>query len=225
MEDLLKIYSFSDSERKVELGVFECFVSPLSVKIHQQNTYGSLQGINSSLPLTAFACGGRNTMEVSIILDGTGAYASHDDEPIDVITQLNDLMSNTMLYDGSIHQPPFLKVIWGTTPVFLCRGESLDVDYKTFNNEGVPVRADITLLLVEDVNIELSKRQANKESPDLFHEHLVRNNENLATISYQYYQDTSHLHLIANQNDMNNLYACIPGKVLLIPPLTEPVYE
>ncbi len=223
MEDLLKIYSFSDSERKSQIGVFECFVSPLSVKIHQQNTYGSLQGINSSMPMTGFACGGTNTMEINMVLDGTGAYALHDGEPIDVIAQLNDLMTNTMLYNGSIHQPPFLKVIWGTTPAFLCRGERLDVDYKTFNSVGEPVRADINLILVEDVNIELSKREANKESPDLFHEHLIKNNDNLAHISYQYYQDTSHLHLIAGQNNLNNLYDCIPGNVLLIPPLTEKI--
>lgn len=221
MEDLLKIISYSDAERKSTLGTFECLVSPLSIKFQQRNNYGQLNVVNGTIPLTGFANGGKGTMEISLILDGTGAYASKDNEPIEVVKQLSDLMGNTVVYNGSIHQPPFLKVVWGTLPIFLCRAESIDVDYKTFNSLGVPVQANVTLLLIEDVDAELSKKQANKQSPDLFHEHLVEENENLALISYDYYADTRHLKHIATINKLNSLYDCKPGQILLIPPLNE----
>lgn len=219
MADLLKIISYSDSERKSKIGTFECLVSPLSIKVNRRNNFGTLNVVNGTIPIVGFANGGKNSMEVSMILDGTGAYAYKKDEPIKVIDQLNNLMANTMQYDGSIHQPPFLKVMWGTLPVFLCRAEAIDVDYKTFNSEGVPVQANVHLLLIEDVDQELSKKQANKESPDLFHEHLVEDGESLALISYNYYADTSHLVKIAEANKLNSLYDIHPGQILTIPPL------
>lgn len=221
MEDLLKIISYSDAERKSMLGTFECLVSPLTIKLQQRNNYGQLNVVNGTIPVTGFANGGGGSMEVSLILDGTGAYATKDDQPIEVVKQLSNLMENTVVYNGSIHQPPFLKVVWGTLPIFLCRAESIDIDYKTFNSLGVPVQANVKLVLIEDVDDELSKKQANKQSPDLFHEHLVEENENLALISYNYYSDTRHLKHIANVNTLNSLYDCYPGQILLIPPLKD----
>ena len=219
MEDILKIYAYSDAERSTELGVFECFVSPLSIKMHRNNQFGKLKTINGTIPVTAFSNGGTNVLELTIVLDGTGAYALKDDEPYLVVDQLNDLMKYTVLYDGTIHQPPFLKVVWGTIPIFVCRAQDLDVDYKTFNNEGVPVQADVRLKFIEDVDLELSKKIANKESPDLFHEHIVADHETLASISFQYYRDTGYIHRIAQQNSLNNFYAIETGERLVIPPL------
>ncbi|MBL4604275.1 MAG: hypothetical protein JKY02_00985 [Flavobacteriaceae bacterium] len=219
MGDLLKIYAYSDSARTTQLGVFECFVSPLSLKMNLQNRYGQLNAVNRSIPLIGFSSGGTNTMELTIVLDGTGAYAEKNGEPYNVVEQLIDLIGITMDFNGSMHQPPFLKLIWGQIPVFLCRGEELDVDYKTFNNEGVPVRADVRMVFLEDVDSELSKKVANKESSDLFHQHIVVEHQTLALISYEYYQDTDHLDKIAEVNGLNNLYDCNTGISLLIPPL------
>lgn len=219
MDDLLKIYAYSDSERKNQLGMFECYVSPLSLKMNLRNQYGQLNAVNGTIPLVGFSSGGTNTMELTIVLDGTGAYAEKNGKPYNVVDQLVELIRLTMEFNGSMHQPPFLKLIWGQIPVFLCRGEELDVDYKTFNNEGVPVRADVRMVFVEDVDSELSKKQANKESPDLFHEHVVTDYDTLASISYEYYSDTDHLDKIAEMNELNNLYDCPAGTVLLIPPL------
>lgn len=219
MEDLLKIYAYKDSQRSKLLGTFECFVSPLSLKMQLLNQYGQLKPVNGIMPITGFASGGTNLVQLTIVLDGTGAYANKDGKPYNVVDQLRELIRLTMTYDGSLHQPPFLKLVWGEIPVFLCRGQKLDVDYKTFNNEGNPVRADVQMSFIEDINSELSKKNANKQSPDLFHQHIVQERENLANISFQYYNDTRHLRLIAQMNDLRNLYDIEVGQPLLIPPL------
>lgn len=219
MEELLTIYSYLDSERTSAVGSFQCYVSPLSLKMQLLNQYGQLNVVNGTLPITGFSSGGTNLMELTIVLDGTGAYANKDGEPYSVVDQLRELIRLTMEYDGSTHQPPFLKLVWGQIPIFLCRAEQMDVDYKTFNNEGNPVRADVRMVFIEDVDSELSKKEANKQSPDLFHQHEVRENENLANICFEYYNDTSYLRLIATYNDLDSLYDVYPGQVLLIPPL------
>ncbi len=219
MKDVLKIYSYKDAARKRQLGSFKCLVSPTAIRFKQQNTYSDLHPVNSSIPLSAFASGGKSSMEISLILDGTGAYAEKNEEPVGVIDQLISLMSNSTEYNGSIHQPPFLKVVWGQIPVFLCRAESMDVNYKTFNNEGIPVQANVDLVLIEDVDQKLSKRQANKQSPDLYHYHLVLDSESLPGISYQYYGDPGYIGLIAQTNSLDNLYQLKPDTMLLIPPL------
>ena len=219
MEDLLKIYAYRDSERTSLLGSFECFVSPLSLKMQLKNQYGQLDAVNGTIPITGFSSGGSNLMELTIVLDGTGAYANKDGLPYSVVDQLQNLIQLTMTYDGATHQPPFLKLVWGQIPIFLCRGEQMDVDYKTFNNEGIPVRADVQMVFIEDVDSELSKKNANKQSPDLFHQHTVREKENLANISFEYYNDTRQLRLIASTNDLDNLYCIYPGQSLMIPPI------
>jgi len=219
MADLLQIYSYKDSSRKEKLGSFECLMSPTAFKMEHRNIYGTLYPINGSIPLSPFSSGGKNTTEVTIILDGTAANASKNGEPVKVVDQLLNLMENTIDYNGSIHQPPFVKLVWGSLPVILCRAEKLDVEYKTFNDAGLPVRADVNVRFVEDVDWELSKQQANKQSPDLYHQHLITDNETLPSISYKYYDSTSYSSLIAETNHLKNLYDCIPGKTILIPPL------
>lgn len=218
-ENNLTITSYKDAARKDKLGTYDCFVSPESITMHQNNDFGILQTVNNNVPLTAFSSGAKSTMEIDLVLDGTGAYAQQKDEPIDIATQLKSLIKNTTKYEGSIHQPPFLEVVWGSMGVFSCRAESLKVKYKTFNSKGKLVAAQVNLILIEDAELELSKRQANQQSPDLFHHHTVADYETLALISYQYYNSTNYMALIADSNELDNLYDCVSGTTLLIPPL------
>lgn len=217
--DILKIYSYQDEARNQQLGCFEARVNPLALKIYNRNRYSKQYPLNSSNMLSAFSCGGPNYMELTLTLDGTGMIALENNASIDVVTQLNSLIANTMNYIGNIHQPPYLKVIWGQMPIFYGRAEKCDVQYKTFNSKGVPVRADVELLLLEDIDVEYNKRQANPSSPDLFHFHPVTEKDSLPYLSWLYYRSADYSQLIATANNLNNLYDLKVGTNLLIPPL------
>lgn len=221
MASYLQIQAFQDAARSKKIGAFESRVSPVNFTLHQQNVYGELIPLNGSLPIQGFTSGGKTVMELLLLLDGTGVNARKGDNPLIVADELSKLVTHTIQYEGSIHQPPFLKVVWGNLPVFLCRAESMEVEYKTFDKDGVPVRVDVKLKLLEDVNGELSKRQSNKQSPDLFHRHRIAEQETLPLISYQYYQDTQFARQIARANQLPSLYHLVPGNMLLIPPLKD----
>ena len=217
--ELLTISAYTDPERSKLKSDFQCYVSPEAIKMSQKNNFSVLSTVNANHPQVAFSSGGKNTMELDIILDGSGAYAVKDKQPVSIKEQVQNLLSTTMRYDGKIHQPLYLAVKWGELDMFKAKAESLDIDYKTFNSQAAIIAAHVKLVLIEDIPFDLSQAQANKQSPDLFHYHVVADDETLPLISYDYYQDTSHLHLIATQNKLNSLYDCVRGTTLLIPPL------
>ena len=221
--DNLEIFSFEDAARSETqaIGSYKALVNPLAVKIYNRNRYGKQYPLNGSNLLSAFSCGGANYMAITLILDGTGVLASENNNSIHVVTQLAELMKNTMNYVGNIHQPPYLKVVWGTMPIFYGRAEKCDVDYKTINSEGVAVRAEVELLLLEDIDTAYHKRMANDSSPDLFHVHLVADQDTLPRLSYLYYHSVNYSRKIARFNNLNNLYELKTGSSLMIPPLDE----
>lgn len=218
---LLSITSFQDIQRETRLDSFSCYVSPEAIKIQQANRFNDALAVNGNQPIYAFNSGDKSSMKLNIILDGTGAHAHQNNQRIPVADQLSKLRKNTMEYVGAIHQPPFLTVTWGDLLVFDGRGVNLEVNYKSFNSKQEVVHAEAKLTLVQDTNPQLSERRANMQSPDIFHYHEVAPQENLALISFMYYQDTRHIHLIARENQLNNLYDCHPGTQLLIPPLNQ----
>ena len=215
----MQIFSYQDAARNQALGTFKAKVNPQSISVYNRNRYGEQYPLSSRNLLTAYSCGGPNYMELTLVLDGTGLLAIEHNTSVDVVTQLNDLMANTMNYIGNIHQPPYLKVVWGKMPIFYGRAEKCDVHYKTFNRLGVPVRADVELLLLEDNNAEYNKRVANPSSPDLYHFHQVTEKDSLPYLSYLYYNTSDYCQRIAKANGLNDLYNLQVGSNLLIPPL------
>ncbi|KAF7785719.1 hypothetical protein PRUB_a0084 [Pseudoalteromonas rubra] len=219
--DLLKIDAYQDAARSQSLGTFTALVNPQSVSVFTRNRYGKQFPLSSASMLSAFSSGGPNYMKATLILDGSGLLAQQSQSDAGVVEQLTQLMNATMNYVGNIHQPPYLKVIWGKMPIFYGRAEQCDVHYRTFTDKGIPIRADVDLVLLEDVNTEYDKRVANPSSPDLFHLHNVSDKDTLPYISYRYYGSTGFGKQIARANGLNNLYNLQAGVTLLIPPLDE----
>ncbi|BDD04513.1 CIS tube protein [Aureibacter tunicatorum] len=217
--EVLKIYSYEDSKRSKQMGSFECEINPESFNVYQENLYSSVNTINASLPHTAFNSGGKSTIKATIILEASGLMTINENSAQTVNDQITDLKKNTVDFSGKIHQPPFLKLVWGTLSVFYCRATNIKIDYQKFDEDGVPLIAQAELDFVEDEDFGTQQKKNNKQSPDLYHVHRVEESQSLAYISYLYYNNVDHIQLIAQANELDNLYACKPGDELLIPPL------
>ena len=219
MKEKLTITAYKNVERNSPIDDYECYLPPEAIQLGQTNEFTEVATINGSLPLTAFASGGQNTMTIDLILDGSGAHAVSGGKVVSVAKQLMELRELTVQFDGALHQPPFLRVVWGQLPPFDCRAQSLTTSYKTFNPEGTIIHAVARLVLVQDIDEKLLQRMANRQSPDLYHYHQVGPGETLPLLAHKYYNDTRHLLVIARQNRLSNLYALKAGTTLIIPPL------
>ncbi len=221
MNDRFTIHAYSDSSRSKKIASFESMIDPVDLQFEKRNRFSQLFPINGIQPLTSFNSGGKESLLVQLLLDGSGANLQEGEEPVPVVKQINLLRKCTVAYHGSSHQPPFLEVIWTDMPTFWGRAEDLKLDYKVVNQKKAVMQVDVKLLLLEDIPVKLSQKQASKESPDLFHHHRVGLQESLPMISYLYYKSTRFVQHIARANQLKNLYDCKPGTILLIPPIDE----
>ena len=72
-------------------------------------------------------------------------------------------------YNGDIHRPNYLKVVWGTLQVKRCVLKSATIVYKMFKPDGVPLRAVITATFTDNSDDQTRVAITQDQSADLTH--------------------------------------------------------
>ncbi len=178
-------------------------------------------------------------LELDVIVDATGIFRPEQkDDHLDLINYDKPNVGPyvTMLkkivygFGTEAHQPPYLKLVWGTifgpaetgvenggTPgCYKGVLKSMEVDYKLFSVSGNPVRADIKLTIKPFMNAVTAPGVA---SPDLTHIIEIKHGDNLTKLSKQVYESPEYAHQIARINGLASVYALRPGMKLVFPPL------
>lgn len=122
-------------------------------------------------------------------------------------------------YDGSAHEPSYIRVIWGTLN-YTGRLRALDVKYTLFNSEGEPVRALIKLDILEYIAPKTQEKQKNKSSPDLTHLVTVKAGDTLPLLCQKIYKSDMYCAEVARVNNLTGFRDIEPGTQLFFPPLT-----
>jgi hypothetical protein len=150
-----------------------------------------------------------------IVLDGTGAVEGSSD---DVTTQMRKLTEVVYQYDGEEHEPPHLRVLWGSF-IFFGRLDALSSEYSLFKPSGDPLRAKVKLSFVGFMSREEEALKANRSSPDLTHVVSVRAGDTLPLLCQRIYKDASYYLEVARINDIVDFRSLPPGVELHFPPL------
>ena len=80
--------------------------------------------------------------------------------------------------NGDIHEPNYLTVEWGDL-TFSCRLESVNITYTNFERDGTPLRAELDVSLISDIEAEKRLREESMSSPDLTHSRVLRSGDTL----------------------------------------------
>ena len=155
------------------------------------------------------------TISFDIYFDATGAV---DQDVVDVKDQLDAFKSVCFLYNGSIHEPNYLILSWGSL-VFKCKLTSLDISYTLFKPDGSPLRAKAGVKFEEALDSSIIAAEAEPESPDLTHLVLVKQGDTLPLICKKAYGDPSYYMEVARHNKLVNYRNLIPGTELYLPPI------
>lgn len=161
-------------------------------------------------------------IEFEFMLDNSGVLinwkeaANHKKEPLS--KTLETLRKTVYEYDGDKHEPPFLKVAWGTLN-FKGRLKKLDVDYVLQNAEGEPVRAIVRLCIVKYIDQETQNKEKNKSSPDLSHLVTVKAGDTLPMLCLKIYKSAAYCAEVARVNNLTGFRNITPGMQLFFPPL------
>lgn len=102
---------------------------------------------------------------------------------------------------------------------FVCIVQSVRQVFSLFSIEGVPLRATLSLSLVEYKRPSDQAAQQNHHSPDRTQAHVLQRRDALWRIASRYYRQPDAWRAIATDNALDDPRRLVPGQVLTIPPI------
>jgi len=193
---------------------FEVLVNPNEITLSYEMEYDSAQGAGTNNSRMQFKKQKPGDLSLSFFLDGTGASG----RTIDVQQEVERFQTVTG-YNGTIHRPNYLKVVWGTLQVRRCILKSVSVAYKLFKADGVPLRAVITATFTDNSDDRTRVALARDQSPDLTHIRIVKAGDTLPGLCTAIYNDPRYYLEVARFNRIDDFRNLQPGVKLIFPPL------
>lgn len=196
------------------LSAFEAFVNPAEITLAYEMEYDSAQGAGTTAARMNFKKVKPGELALSFFLDGTGASG----RPCDVQGAIEGFQAVTG-YNGDIHRPNYLKVMWGQLQVKRCVLKTASITYKLFRANGVPLRAVIAASFLDNSDDKTRVALAQDQSPDLTHRRVVKAGDSLPLLCHEIYGDPRRYAQVARVNGLDDFRNLAPGTALLFPPL------
>ena len=205
---------------------FKAMINPTSYSrnVGLKFTGGSDEDDDDDLPLdkpkpaSRFKGAQAERLNFTFTLDGTGVVPDGGD--LTVADHVDKLRKIACTYQGEKHEPYPVKVSWGAgLPAFFGRVTSMNTDYTLFRPDGMPVRASVTLQLIEAKTALEVSLEARQSSPDLTHLVQVRQADTLPLLCHRIYNDAAKYIDIARFNDLDGFGDLVPGTLLRFPPM------
>jgi len=214
--DKMKLVAYPDDTYSGQ-GDQECavMINPASYTHNHQIKYDNSTAQGSPGTTLKFKGIPPETISFDIYFDATGAV---DGNSVPVKTQLDEFKEVCFVYNGTIHEPNYLILSWGSL-IFKCKLTSLDVNYTLFKPDGTPLRAKAGVKFEEALASTIIAAEAGSKSPDLTHHVLVKEGDNLPLICKEAYGDPSYYLEVARYNKLVNFRNLIPGTELYLPPI------
>jgi contractile injection system tube protein len=196
------------------VGVFAAYVNPSEITLAYEMEYDSAQGAGTTNSRMSFKKVKPGDLSLTFFLDGTGANG----RPADVQEMVEQFQTVTG-YNGGIHRPNYLKVMWGKLQVKRCVLKSASIAYKLFKPTGIPLRAVITATFTDNSDDQTRVALAQDESPDLTHVRLVKAGDTLPALCAGVYGDPRLYLEVAAANGLDDFRRLVPGTRVFFPPL------
>lgn len=193
---------------------FEAYVNPHELTLSYEIEYDAAQGAGTTNSRMNFKKMKPGDLALTFFLDGTGANG----RPADV-QQLVAQFQRVTGYNGDIHRPNYLKVMWGTLRIKTCVLKSATIAYKLFQPSGVPLRAVVTANFTDNSDDQTRVAIAQDQSADLTHRRLVKAGDDLPRLCQEIYGDPRLSALVAESNGLDGFRRLVPGALLIFPPL------
>jgi hypothetical protein len=196
------------------IGEFAAFVNPNEITLAYEMEYDAAQGAGTTNSRMEFKKVKPGDLSLTFFLDGTGANGT----PADVQAEVARFQEVTG-YNGAIHRPNYLKVVWGTLAVRRCVLKSASIAYKLFRPDGVPLRAVVTATFTDNADDQTRVAIQQDSSPDLTHVRRLAAGETLPMLCTAIYGDPAYAALVARANGLDHFRALPAGTRLVFPPV------
>ena len=211
----LKIQAFTRPDYSgTPIGEFVSFVNPSEISLAYEMEYDSAQGSGTTNSRMNFKKMKPGDLSLTFFIDGTGANGTVAD-----VQQKIEQFQAVTGYNGDIHRPNYLKVVWGTLQVKRCILKSASIAYKMFKPDGIPLRAIITATFTDNSDDQSRVAMAQDHSPDLTHVRMVKAGNTLPGMCYEIYGDPGYFLDVARANRIDDFRRLKTGTTVFFPPL------
>ena len=210
---LIKAYEKADYSGS-PVSEFESFINPNEITLAYELEWDAAQGSGTTGSRMNFKKMKPGDMSLTFFIDGTGASGVK----ADVQEKIQQFQTVTG-YNGNIHRPNYLKVVWGTLQVKRCVLKTASIAYKLFKPDGIPLRAVITAAFADNSDDQTRVALAQDSSPDLTHVRLVKAGDTLPALCYGIYGDPSYYLEVARANGIDDFRRLTPGTRIVFPPV------
>lgn len=200
--------------QQAAVGTFESYVNPGEITLAYEMEYDAAQGAGTTNSRMNFKKQKPGDLTLAFFIDGTGANGN----PADVQAKIEKFQTVTG-YNGDIHRPNYLKVMWGTLQIKRCVLKSASIVYKLFQSDGVPLRAVITAVFTDNSDDQTRVALAQDQSADLTHLRVLKAGDSLPLLCHQIYGDPLLYLRVARANGIDNFRDIKPGARVFFPPL------
>ncbi len=212
----LEIIGYKDDAFQSKIDSYTALINPDKYTQNFEISFNEEQGIGTSNASIKYKKSAPQGVSFELIFDGTGILSS---ARTDVKKEIDTFKKIAYEYNGDIHKPNYLKLIWGNGLNFQCQLTSLSLNYTLFKSDGTPLRAKASVSFKEFQNPKKIAAEAKQGSPDMTHEWVVRAGDSLPQLTQQIYGDSSQYLKVAAFNKLANFRYLIPGTILYFPPL------
>lgn len=205
------------------IGKFEAMFNPEEFSQKHEVSYQKPQGIHTAGKKLKYSHSPPRDLNIKLILDGTSVdqLGILNLKPQKTVAKrVKQFIDLTYTINGTIREPNFLVVNWGSELDFSCRLGSVNVSYTSFDRDGSPLRAvlDATFIFEEDEQELIAKTLSG--ASDLIHSRLVKSGDTLPLLTKEIYGSSADYLRVAQINNLDNFRALTPGQGLIFPPLT-----
>lgn len=209
----MTVVGYKDENFSSKVGAYTAMLNPETYSQNFDVQYNVEQGQGTPDATIKYEKSTPSTVNFDLIFDATGVVNSKRTNLASEISKFKKVVYD---YNGNIHSPNYLKLIWGKAMLYKCRLTSLKINYTLFKPDGSPLRAKLTVAFKE---FQTPSAALDKNSPDMTHVKTVVAGDLLPSLVYDVYRDESHILKVAEHNKLDSILHLSPGSKLYFPPL------
>ncbi len=245
----LKITAFEDDSYNTSTKTYVVMYNPTAYSSEVNTTWIPEGGVDPDARQLQFRGNQSDKASFEFLFDATAASPPGEDKPgeidlgylgdaidrdaisnekvsaIDIINEdkhvdraIKEFLDMAQTIQSGTHSPNYLQINWGA---YQFRGvlSKATINYKLFNNAGLPIRATVSAQFTESLARDEQAAEAGRTSPDLTHKRVVRAGDTLPLIANRIYGDPGYYLEIAKVNNLKNFRRIKEGQSLILPPI------
>lgn len=219
----MRILAFLDDEFKIPAGVYVAQVNPENYSIGYSVEYDKSQANGTSSKNAKLNLRRPEDLTFEFLFDSTGVIesplsAQNLSSELGVEADIILFKKFLVGFDSETHRTRFLILHWGTL-LFKCVLTSLEIQYKLFKPNGVPIRAVAHATFQGSIPDLLREAKEKFSSPDLTHQRIVKDSDTIYNLCEEIYGDSSLYIKIAEVNGLKSFRNLKKGSKIYFPPI------